>query len=132
MNDHTHTLYVSNNANGDLPGTVSVVNTATCNGSQTAGCGGPKPTAPVGRSPQIAAVDLATDTVYITDFSSAAVSVLHGAACKAGSTGGCAKAGHEQPVGSQPSPLAINQATHSVYVSDLLGPGSLSVFKTSP
>ena len=38
VNDRTHTVYVANNANGDSPGTVSVINGATCNGTDTAGC----------------------------------------------------------------------------------------------
>ena len=132
VNDKTHTVYVANNADGDLPGTVSLIDSATCNGSHTAGCAGAKPTAPVGRSPLLVAVDAATDTAYVTNFSSASVSVLNGAKCRAGHTHACAKAVREQPVGSQPFGLAIDQATSSVYVGDTLAPAALSIFKTSP
>ena len=48
VDDLTHTLYVANNANGDFAGTVSVINTATCNGADMAGCAGHMPTVPVG------------------------------------------------------------------------------------
>ena len=34
-----NTIYVVNNADGDSPGTVSVINGTTCNGADTTGCG---------------------------------------------------------------------------------------------
>ena len=50
VNDRTHSVYVINNANGDRPGTVSVINGATCNGTNTEGCGAHFPVMPAGRS----------------------------------------------------------------------------------
>lgn len=132
VDDHTHTVYVADNGNGDVPGTVSLINSDTCNGSHTAGCAGRKPTAPTGRSPLGVAIDSSTDTVYIADFSSAAVTVLDGEKCRVGRTGGCARAVHSQPVGSLPVQPAVNPATHSVFEPDQLTPGALSIFKTSP
>ena len=38
VNDLTHTIYIANNADGNAPGTVSVINGATCNGADTVGC----------------------------------------------------------------------------------------------
>ena len=35
----TDTVYVANNANGDAPASVSVINGATCNGTHHSGCG---------------------------------------------------------------------------------------------
>ena len=46
VNDRTHTVYVANNANGDSPGTVSVINAATCNATDTTGCHRRFPTLP--------------------------------------------------------------------------------------
>jgi DNA-binding beta-propeller fold protein YncE len=132
VNDHTHTVYVSNNQNGDLPGTVSLIDTATCNGSHTAGCAGHKPTAQVGRSPGSVAVDPATDITYIGNFASASISVINGHACNASHPQPCRKPAREEPVGSNPQGIAIDQANRSVYVSNFLGPGYLSIFKTSP
>ena len=55
----THTLYVSNNYSG----TVSMINTATCNASRLSGCSGQHPpTVAVGTGPAWAAVNQTTRT----------------------------------------------------------------------
>ncbi|HEY2125844.1 MAG TPA: hypothetical protein VGH77_01520 [Streptosporangiaceae bacterium] len=127
VNDRTHTVYVVNNADGDAPGTVSVINTATCNGTHTTGCGQHFAVAAAGRSPLLAALDERTGVVYISDFSSAGVTVLDGSRCKASVTTGCARL-REQPVGSQPFTLAVNARTGNVYVGNTFQAGSLSIF----
>ena len=129
VDDPTNTVYVANNENGDNPGTLTVIDTATCNGTDTAGCASFHPRVAIGRSPLLVAVDIRTDTVYITDFSSAGVSVVNGSTCNAELTSGCHTPAAEQAVGSQPFGLAVNQATNTIYVMDLSAPGSLSVFK---
>jgi DNA-binding beta-propeller fold protein YncE len=129
VNDRTHTIYVANNALGDLPGTVSVINGATCNGSRISGCAGHHPTVTVGRSPISVAADTRTGTVYVTDFSSAAVSVINGFTCRAGATSGCRRTARLQPVGSQPLGVAVNQLTSSVYVTQFFQAGSMSIFR---
>jgi DNA-binding beta-propeller fold protein YncE len=131
VDDRTHTVYVANNADGDSPGTVSVINGATCNGTDTAGCTGNFPTMATGRSPLLAAVDTSTGIVYVTDFSSAGVSILDGARCNASLTSGCGAPPREQAVGSQPFGLAINQNTSTVYVTDTFQAGSMSILSTT-
>ena len=131
VDDRTHTVYVANNADGDSPGTVSVINGATCNGTDTAGCTGHFPTMATGRSPLLAAVDTSTGIVYVTDFSSAGVSILDGARCNASLTSGCGAPPREQAVGSQPFGLAINQNTSTVYVTDTFQAGCLSILSTT-
>ena len=128
VDDATHSVYVINNADGDLPGTVSVLNGATCNGTETAGCGGPFPTAPVGRSPLFVTLDTSTGFVYVADFGSAAVSVLNGSRCNAETVAGCEAASREQPVGSGPQAIALNQRTHTVYAGGAYLPGFMSIF----
>jgi DNA-binding beta-propeller fold protein YncE len=129
VDDSTHSVYVINNANnGDLPGTLSVINGATCNGTDTSGCGGPFPTAPAGRAPSFVALDPSSGFVYVADFASAAVSVLNGSRCNAETAAGCAAAAREQPVGSGPQGLAVNPRTRTVYVADAYLPEFLSVF----
>ena len=130
VDDRTHTVYVANNADGDSPGTVSVINGATCNGTDTAGCTGHFPTMATGRSPLLAAVDTSTGIVYVTDFSSAGVSILDGSRCNASLTSGCGAPPREQAVGSQPFGLAINQNTSTVYVTDTFQAGSMSILST--
>jgi DNA-binding beta-propeller fold protein YncE len=131
VDDRTHTVYVANNADGDSPGTVSVINGATCNGTDTAGCTGHFPTMATGRSPLLAMVDINTGIVYVTDFSSAEVSILNGSRCNASLTSGCGAPPREQAVGSQPFGLAINQNTSTVYVTDTFQAGSMSILSTT-
>jgi len=116
VNDRTRTVYVSN-SNGDLPGTVSMINEATCNGTHTTGCTGHIPAVTVGRSPLMVAVDTRTDRIYVGDISSADVSVINGASCNAHRTSGCVAAVRELPAGSQPNSIAIDGATSTLYVS---------------
>jgi len=130
VNDRTHTVYVANNTLGQTPGTVSVINGATCNGTRTSGCAGRMPTAPVGRSPNNIAVDTRTDTIYVTDENSAAVSVLNGAKCRAGMTRACRSAVTQQAVGSVPIGVSVNQRTRTVYVTQVFQLGSMSIFRT--
>jgi YVTN family beta-propeller protein len=130
VNDRTHTVYVANNSLGDTPGTVSVINGATCNGSRTSGCAGRMPTAPAGRSPNNITVDTRTNTVYVTDENSAAVSVLNGVKCRAGRTRGCRSAVTQQPVGSTPIGVSVNQHTKTVYITQVFQSGSMTIFRT--
>jgi DNA-binding beta-propeller fold protein YncE len=131
VNDQTHSVYVINNANGDLPGTVSVVNGATCNGTHVAGCGGHFPVMPAGRSPLAVTMDPGTGFVYVADFDSAAVSVLNGSRCNAETTAGCNAAARQQPIGSGPQGIALNQRTHTIYVADFYLQGSISIFRAA-
>ncbi len=127
VDDRTHTVYVVNNADGDSPGTVSVINTATCNGTRTTGCRGRFPVVAAGISPLLAALDARTGNLYITDISSAQVTILDAARCNAEVTSGCRTASREQPVSSQPLGVAINPRTRTVYVTSLFQTGSISI-----
>jgi DNA-binding beta-propeller fold protein YncE len=127
VNDATETVYIANNAGGQAPGTLSVINESTCNGSDTAGCGAATTTTGVGRGPHLVVVDGSADFVYVTDHAGAEVSELNGATCNAENTSGC-NAVVEQAVGSQPSGLAVNPDTNTVYAMTFLGIASISVF----
>jgi DNA-binding beta-propeller fold protein YncE len=89
----THTLYVAdgNNANGPNAGgdTVSVIDARHCSAQDVSRCMGPWPTITVGNLPAGVAVDVKTDTVYVTDFGDNTVSVFNGATCNALDTSGC-------------------------------------------
>jgi DNA-binding beta-propeller fold protein YncE len=125
-------VYVANNNNGDGPGSLSVIDSATCNGSDTAGCTGNLPAEAIGRSPIVVAVDTLTDTVYVSDISSAGVAVVDGATCSAEVTSGCGRPAREQAVGSQPFGLAVDQFTNTVYAIDIGEGPALSIFKGRP
>ena len=132
VDDATNSVYVSNNNDGDGPGTLSVIDSATCNGTDTAGCSGSFPAEAIGRSPLTVAVDPVTDSVYVADYSSAGVAVVDGATCSAEVTSGCGRPAHEQAVGSQPVSLAVNQSTNTVYAIDLGEGPVLSIFRGRP
>jgi DNA-binding beta-propeller fold protein YncE len=131
VNDRTRTAYVTNNANGDSPGTVSIINTATCNGAVTAGCHRRFPAAATGNSPSQVTVDPRTGFLYVTNFSSASVTILNGKRCNAETTTGCRRADRQQAVGSGPQGITVNSRTRTVYVANLYMPGSLSIFRAS-
>jgi DNA-binding beta-propeller fold protein YncE len=130
VNDRTHTVYVTNA--GDSPGTVSVINSATCNGTRTAGCRRHFPTMTTGISPGLIAADTRTGMLYVNSGNSAAVTILNGSRCNAEVTSGCRAAGHQQAIGSGPQAIAVNPRTRTVYVSESYPPASpLSVFPTT-
>ena len=132
VNDLTHTLYVANNADGDHPGTVSLINTATCNGADSTGCHGHVPSIPVGRASQLAAVNTSTNRIYVTNYASATVSIIDGSTCNAETTSGCNRPAPQQAVGSSPLGLAVNDSTNTVYALTQLGLGAMSIFGGSP
>jgi DNA-binding beta-propeller fold protein YncE len=131
VDDATHTLYVANNADGDHPGSVTIINSATCNATQTAGCAA-KAAIPIGRAALRVAVDASTNEIYITNTSSATVSIINGASCNATVTTGCAKPAAAQAVGSGPNGLLVDPATDTVYAFNTLGSGSTSIFAGTP
>jgi DNA-binding beta-propeller fold protein YncE len=128
VDDATHTLYVLDNHDGNLPGTVTILSTAACNGFVTSGCAGKFPTVFVGRSPRLAGLDARTGLLYVTNHGSADVSVLNTARCNAEAPAGCAAPVPEVSVGSQPNGLAIDELTGTAYVLSL-GTGTMSLLR---
>jgi YVTN family beta-propeller protein len=86
------TVYTANLADGEGPGTVSIINGAICNGQNTTGCGQTPATALVGFGALRVAVDPASDKVYVTNQEDASVSVINGATCNGHNTTGCSRA----------------------------------------
>jgi DNA-binding beta-propeller fold protein YncE len=130
VDDATNSVYVSNNGDGGYdPGTLSVINSATCNGTDSAGCSGDIRSVDIGRAPAVVVVDTLTDSVYVADSGSDGVSVVDGATCNAEVTSGCSRPAPEQAVGVRPFGLGVNQATNTVYAMDLGLPPSMSIFR---
>ncbi len=133
VNDATNSVYVSNNGDGGYdPGTLSVIDSATCNGTDTARCSGDVPSVDIGRAPGVVAVDTLTDSVYVADSGSDGVSVVDGATCNAEVMSGCTQPAPERAVGVRPFGIGVNQTTNTVYSMNLGTPPSMSIFRGRP
>jgi DNA-binding beta-propeller fold protein YncE len=109
--DHAnHTLYVGQ------ADTVAMINTTTCDASNVSGCS-TAPTAPVGNFPGFAAVDPATNTIYVPNISDGTVSVIDGGTCNATDQGGCADTATVS-AGPFATQVAVNELTHTAYVAN--------------
>jgi DNA-binding beta-propeller fold protein YncE len=117
----TDTIYTANIADGEHPGTVSVINGATCNGQDTSGCGQTPATAPAGFGANGIAIDHRSHKVYVTNIEDTSVSVLDDAACNGQHTSGCSRTPPKIAVGDYPGSLAIDPQAGTAYVSTLDG-----------
>jgi YVTN family beta-propeller protein len=116
VNQRTNTIYVVN-ANDN---TVSVIDGATCNSSNTSGCSQRPPTVAVGSAPYPVAVDEATDTIYVGNRGDSTVSLINGATCNRTITTGCAQAPPTVAVGGLPFGAAVDQRTGTVYLTSIV------------
>jgi len=115
VDDANHAIYVSGEA-----GTVAVIDAATCRAGDTAGCDTSPPTVRVGSDPRGDVVDPSTDTVYVTNAGSDTVSMLDSATCSVSTTSGCATTPKSFAVGSSPRRVAVDPATGTLYVVNVL------------
>ena len=104
--------------NGDDGDTVSVINGATCNATDTSGCGQTPATVTVGQSPFGMALDADNHTLYVNDAPENEVSMIDTATCHAGHTSGCAQTPPTAAVGQFPVPVAVDPRTDTVYVGN--------------
>ncbi len=124
----------------NAPSAVSVSNGATCNATNTTGCGQVAHTVTVGFGASGLAVNARTDTIYVANsdqqdnaLGGNTVSVIDGATCNAANTTGCGRPPHTitlGPVYTSPGGVAVDQATDTIYVADLQngeGSGTVSV-----
>jgi DNA-binding beta-propeller fold protein YncE len=114
----TDTIYTANIADAEHPGTVSVINGATCNGQDTSGCGQTPVTAPAGFGAGSIAVDRRTHDVYVTNIEDTSVSVINGATCNRTDTSGCSQTPKKVAVGNYPSSIAVDPEVGSAYVTN--------------
>jgi DNA-binding beta-propeller fold protein YncE len=118
LDSATHTLYAISDPENNIAGTVSVLNTSTCNALRGSGCASNLPAVPVGVGPVAIALDQATDTIYVVNSTSNTVSVIDGATCNAGNTSGCRRKPPAVRAGANPVDVAVNEATGTVYVAN--------------
>ena len=126
----TNTIYTANLADGELAGTVTVINGATCNGSDTTGCGQATHTVAAGFGSSGIAVDPTTHRVYVTNIEDTSVSVINGATCNSQTTSGCGQNPPKIAVGNYPNRLTIDAAVGTAYVVN--GDSTISVIALTP
>ena len=122
----TNTVFVTNQ--DASPGTVSVIDGNSCNGTRPSGCGNqPIAAVPVGGGPSGLDVNPVTNTVYVANTGQDSnnndvpdgntLSVIDGATCNGLHTAGCAPVG-TVPAGVSPAFVAVDPANNTVYVGD--------------
>ena len=114
VDEATHTVYVPVQL-GDVFGFVAMIDTATCNGSDTSGCSQPPPTAPVGTQPAHVAVNPATHTVYVSNEEDSTVSVIDDATCNATNSSGCSTPLPAMAIPYGGGSVEVDVATDTVY-----------------
>jgi DNA-binding beta-propeller fold protein YncE len=111
----TQTLYVANWAGN----TLSMIDTARCNGTTTSGCAQAPHAARVGRGPDGVALNLATHTIYVASVTDNTVSVLNAATCNATVSSGCGtRPSRSLRTGHSPRWITVDQATDTLYVTN--------------
>ena len=91
---------------------------------------GTLPRALVGNTPQDAAFDPATRTVYVANQNANTLSVVDAHRCNARDTAGCRQTAPTAAAGSGPFSVAIDDATHTLYVADS-GSSTVSVINAA-
>jgi DNA-binding beta-propeller fold protein YncE len=125
----TNTIYTANIADGEHPGTVSVINGKTCNGQNISGCGQTPATAPAGFGASGVAIDQTTNKVYVTNIEDTSVTTIDGNSCIGTDASGCDHRKTDAIVGDYPGAISVDPAARTAYVTDSEG---VSVIPTTP
>ena len=126
VNPATQSMYISYGANASK---VAVVNAATCNATDTSGCGQAPAVVKVGTGTAVLAVSAATDTIYAPSNADNTVTVINGATCSRTDHTGCGHLAATAKVGAGPYGAAVGDHTHTLYVvnnADGDSPGTVS------
>jgi DNA-binding beta-propeller fold protein YncE len=114
----TDTIYTANIADGEHPGTVSVINGATCNGTNHTGCGQTPATVQAGFGAIGIAIDPAADMVYAANVEDTSVSVINGNTCNSTLHTGCGHTPVKIAVGNYPNNITADPAAGTGYVTN--------------
>jgi DNA-binding beta-propeller fold protein YncE len=126
--DHrTHTVYVADYGTGSS-GTVTVLDTSSCNATRSTGCVTVGTLQVPGGNPDDLAVDPLTGTLYVATIASSGanlISVFDAATCNARDATGCTKVPSTLQVGDSGDgfsalSLAVDYATNTVYATNLV------------
>ncbi len=131
VDEVTGTVYVANFGSFAAPGpsTVSVVDAATCNATDAAGCADISTLQVPGGNADVVAVDDATGTVYVGTVTASGpdlLSVFNGATCDATDTSGCNQVPATLAFGDSGGALAnsfvnlaVDEATNTLYATNI-------------
>jgi DNA-binding beta-propeller fold protein YncE len=122
----TNVVFVANQ--DTHPGTVSVIDGSSCDGSHPSGCAGqPFATVNVGGGPSGIGIDPVTDTVYVANAAEDSngvplpdgdtLSVINGATCAITSKTGCEPVATVR-VGADPADIAVDPITNTIYAAN--------------
>lgn len=137
VDQESHTLYVSNEGGTGPGGTVSMIDTSSCNGHTTVGCHETPSAAEVGTSPDGLVVDRDTHTLYVSNGADNTVSIIDTATCNARVSSGCRANPRVIRLASSPTGSVLDAATHTLFVPTLStlqvpdAPGALSIINTA-
>jgi YVTN family beta-propeller protein len=102
---------------------VSVIDGGICDATTTSGCDQKPPSVTDGKGSanyNVAfAIDQATGTLYVANWTDNTLSMIDKATCNAKVSSGCAQTPPVARVGSGPDGVALNAATHTLYVSNV-------------
>jgi DNA-binding beta-propeller fold protein YncE len=125
----TDTIYTANLWDGEGPGTVSVINGATCNAQTSSGCDQTPAAAPAGFGSIAITLDPTTNRIYDTNIEDTSVTTINGNTCNATNHTGC-NDGQTQPiVGDYPNSISLDPKVNTAYVADNEG---ISVMPLTP
>lgn len=127
-----HTVYEADYGPGfSGPGVLDLINTRTCNAKTSAGCTTPPPSFTPNSNPNVAAIDPASDTLYVSEGGPGPnqLEVIAAGRCNATYTTGCGSSSIV-PLGTDDAEgvVTIDDATHTAYVS---GFSAIAVIDTS-
>jgi DNA-binding beta-propeller fold protein YncE len=141
IDENVHTAYVTNGAGVDQRGpragsTVSMIDTKRCNARHLVGCAQTPPIVTVGALPTALAIDTARHTVYVADRgsgTSGSVSLINDRTCNATTHTGCANAPEFAVTNGNPTAIALNTTTGTVYVAVAppSGPSLIDVYNAA-
>jgi DNA-binding beta-propeller fold protein YncE len=136
VNPATNSIYATNVITNTVPYRgrhVYVFDGATCDATDTTGCGQAPATVNAGFNPWGIAVDQATDTIYTANVADGehpgTVSVINGATCNGTNHTGCAHTPATMAAGNYPSSITADPSAGTGYVTN--GDDTVSVIPLS-
>jgi DNA-binding beta-propeller fold protein YncE len=118
IDEATDTIYTANIFNGEGPGTVSIINGATCNAHDIAGCDQTPSTAPAAFGTAGIAIDQVTNQAYAANIEDTSVSTINGNSCNGTDAGGCGNTRTAAIVGDYPASISVDSFVGTAYVAD--------------